>query len=1004
MGQELTNGSRHGLHSEERLRLYDDLFSGDLFGLYRANLAGRMLNCNLALAKLLGYASVDELLEIPVEQHYFDVAGRHGFLEDLLEKKQLNNYEVLLRHRTGRAVHVLENTVLREEPGRVSVIEGVVIDITALRESELEQRVLANNYRQLTEQIRDGLIVVQNGKVAYSNPAADELLPHRPLIGATFLGLVADKDAQAAKDALQHMGQGSGPAPVQLLFKAAGDETRALWVQGTPTWHMNADALQLTLQDKEAERRNMRESLRADLAEEMNAGLREEIENHKRTHQALEHSRRLAKSLIDSSLDMIIAVDRKGTITEFNPAASIKFGYEAEEVVGKKSSVLYADEEEFIRVKEELDRYGAYAGEVRNITREGKTFVSFLAASRVMDEEGRILGSMGVSRDVTQAKRDREALRESEERYRDLVDNANDMIHTVDQQGKFLFVNEAWKKALGYKDKDLATMTFYDLMADDTEQGKATQWMAGNYQVKAKSGWKATFKAKDGRRLICEGTSTVKEENGVVTMARSIFRDITEKQEAEEKIRHHHAKEKALFESGDHMFWTVDRKYRLTNFNKVYHDMIVRLHGKPPKLQDSGDEPKHYFAPMDYHDFWRAKYDEAFSGKKVRFETNRTDTDGKDVWNEIFLSPIFNERGDVEEVFGLGNEVTAEREVEAKAREQAAKLHSIFEGSTNMMIWTMDRERMITSCNRNFIMAAKGIFGGDVNVGSSLRDSFLPFISDEDDREYQKVVTAVFGGKHCSHELQLRHPTMGSMWIEIFSSPITTDGEVREASFLAHDITEKKNSEKAILDSLREKEVLLKEVHHRVKNNLQIISSIFNLQQGHMDGDERSRALLRESQNRIRSMAFIHESLYQNKNFTQVDLAGYIKELCSNLAMSYALHGRVRMETDLQPLMLDLDKAIPCGLVLNELISNALKHAFPDGREGVVAITLREDGPAVKISLTDNGAGFPEDYQEERNRGLGMELVEILMAQLEGNATRTKAVEGTSYLITFERS
>ena len=225
---------------------------------------------------------------------------------------------------------------------------------------------------------------------------------------------------------------------------------------------------------------------------------------------------------------------------------------------------------------------------------------------------------------------------------------------------------------------------------------------------------------------------------------------------------------------------------------------------------------------------------------------------------------------------------------------------------------------------------------------------------------------------------------------------------INEVSCLAHDITEKKKSEQAIMESLREKEVLLKEVHHRVKNNLQIISSIFSLQRDHVEDDPRSMALLNESQNRIRSMSFIHESLYQNTNFSQVDLAQYIEGLTRNLLMSYSLTGKVLLHTELDPLMLDLDKAIPCGLILNELISNALKHAFPENNGGNISIGLQEQEGTVRITLGDDGAGFPADYLESRDGGLGMELVEMLIEQLDGSIT-PKGVRGTSYLITFER-
>ncbi|MCO6482977.1 MAG: PAS domain S-box protein [Flavobacteriales bacterium] len=994
----------HGLDTRDRLQLFDDLFSGDLFGLYRASTTGRMLNCNQALANLLGYDSIGQLIDMPVGEHYFDVLERQRFIDDLLERKQLSNYEILLRHRSGKPIHVLENVVLREEPGRASVIEGVVIDITALRQSEIEQRVLANNYRQLTEQARDGMVVLQKGKVVYANPAAEAFFGLGKLDGLDLMGLVCGRDSKKIQSILEEVRQGKSPGMVRIGFKTPGNGTKVLAVHGCTTWHMNAPAVQLTLQDLEAQSDELRKGIRASMAEEMTASLREEIEEHKRTQEALEQSRRLARSLIDSSLDMIVAVDPMGRITEFNPAASIKFGYETEEILGKDSRILYADDDEYMRIQRELDRYGACAGEVRNITRSGKVFISFLAASRLKDEDGVLLGSMGVSRDVTQAKRDREALLESEERYRDVVDNASDLIHTVDSDGKILFANKAWRKTMGYTEEDLKHLSFFDFMVGEDERAKAGRWMSGDRDGPVSDMWRALFRTKDGRKLLCEGTSSVREVGGRMVMARSIFRDITESHAAQEKIRHHTAKEKALFESSDLLFWTADREIRLTSFNKGYHDMIVRLHGKAPTLQNDPSERKVTFAPQPYHDFWRGKYEEAFAGNKVHFETHLRDTQGQEVFNEIFLSPVFSPDGKVEEVFGVGYEVTAERMAERSVRDQAAKLHAIFESNNDMMIWTMDRDRRITSCNRQFVEAVRRNIGDEVREGSNLRSSFIPFISEEDDKEYQKTITAVLAGKHGNHELALKIPDGPTMWVEIFASPIITDGEVKEISFLAHDITGKKKAEQAILESLREKEALLKEVHHRVKNNLQIISSIFSLQQGHVGNDERSIALLRESQDRIRSMAFIHESLYLNKNFTQVDLAAYIRQLCGNLTMSYALQGRVRFGMDLQPLMLDLDKAISCGLVLNELISNALKHAFRDGREGEVRITLALEGNTVQISLADDGMGFPEGYDEEQDKGLGMELVDVLMGQLEGNAKRATAVQGTLYLITFERS
>ena len=998
-----SKGKIEGAGSEHETR-YGGLLEGDLLGWYQTSVTGRMLDCNQALSNLLGYSTREEVLEIPVKEFYFDMGERQRFLENLLAKKRLNNYEILLKHRSGRAVHVLENVVVQEEPGRTSVIEGIIIDITPLRQAELEQRELANSYRQLTERIRDGILIVQQGKVTYANPSATTMLGMSFPTGMELAKLVVDEDVPMLNNLLQAIQDGQEADTVRLHFKANGSAPVPLMLFGTVTWHLNTPAVQLTMHDAEAERSLMQERLRATMAEEVNAMLRVEIEEHHRTQEALMNSRRLSKSLIDSSLDMIVAVDPKGLITEFNPAAMIKFGHETEDVLGRSSHMLYADQAEFERVQEEMSRFGAYAGEVKNITTDGKVFVSFLAASRLFDEDGVLLGSMGVSRDVTQAKLDREALRNSEERYRDLVDNATDVIHSMDPTGRILFVNSAWKKALGYTEKDLGSLTMFDLLPEDNRQ-LAREWLALSVDQIDPAPWRSIFVTKDGRNLLMEGTSSLRQEQGKTVAIRSIFRDITSASAAQEQLLKHAAKEKALFEASEHLFWTVDRRIALTSFNQGYLNMVKRLHGTVPHINTDPDTPRDLFAPEDYHDFWKSKYDEVFEGKTVRFETDRMAQNGERVCNEIYISPVLDSEGNVVEAFGIGHEITAERVAEARVREQAAKLNAIFESSADVMIWGLDREFRITACNKHFVNVGKQHFGLEFGAGMNIREIFSPLIDEELDIEFLKVAESVFGGKGRHFESNMMRKDGSTICFEFFISPIVADGVINEVSCLAHDITEKKKSEQAMMESLREKEVLLKEVHHRVKNNLQIISSIFSLQRDHVEDDPRSMALLNESQNRIRSMSFIHESLYQNTNFSQVDLAQYIEGLSRNLLMSYSLTGKVLLHTELEPLMLDLDKAIPCGLILNELISNALKHAFPENNGGNINIGLQEEEGTVRITLGDDGAGFPADYVESRDGGLGMELVEMLIDQLDGQIERSspKGVRGTSYLITFER-
>ena len=186
--------------------------------------------------------------------------------------------------------------------------------------------------------------------------------------------------------------------------------------------------------------------------------------------------------------------------------------------------------------------------------------------------------------------------------------------------------------------------------------------------------------------------------------------------------------------------------------------------------------------------------------------------------------------------------------------------------------------------------------------------------------------------------------------------------------------------------SLREKESLLKEVHHRVKNNLQVITSLLRLEAGRSDQPD-TKSVLKEMQNRIRSMALLHETLYRSENLERVDLPGYIKQLTTHLYRSMVPEpGSIQLHLDLAPVSLALDQAVPCGLLVNELVSNCLKHAFPDGRTGEVRIELQlvDEGQKIRLCVSDTGVGLPTDFEEKRARSLGLQLVSDLIKQLNG--------------------
>jgi len=237
----------------------------------------------------------------------------------------------------------------------------------------------------------------------------------------------------------------------------------------------------------------------------------------------------------------------------------------------------------------------------------------------------------------------------------------------------------------------------------------------------------------------------------------------------------------------------------------------------------------------------------------------------------------------------------------------------------------------------------------------------------------------------------------------IFSKATFVDTENRVAGIVGAliDITEAKRAEESMKTALAEKEVLLKEVHHRVKNNMQIISSLLELQSDSIP-DERSRNCILESQNRIRSMALIHERLYQSKNFSRIDAGEYIRDLSHYLISSYAVDTeRISLHIDAGDVCLEINRAVPCALIINELISNSLKHAFPDGRRGDISVRVSREGDWITLEVADTGIGMPAGMDFRSAETLGLQLVNLLARQLNGRISFVGGEKGMVAVISF---
>lgn len=589
---------------------------------------------------------------------------------------------------------------------------------------------------------------------------------------------------------------------------------------------------------------------------------------------------------------------------------------------------------------------------------------------------------------MAQGEQAQAELRVSEQSYRyQFAKNSSVMLLLDPAEGTILDANAAAVSFYGYPRERLLAMRITDI--NPLPAAEIHRVMAAVMQERS-LGFEFQHRLADGSLRDVEVSSS-RIESGGRSLLHLIIQDATERKQATAEL----SKLSQVVEQTPASVVIADPAGNIQYVNPAFVAATgytaAEALGQNPRILKSGRMPEEIYAEM-----WR----QLTAGETWRGELQNRRKDGQLYWELAVISPVRDRSGKTLNYVAIQENITARKQAETALAQEHQLLRTLIHHLPDA-IYAKDTLGRKTLTNP----ADLRIQGRTTEAEVLGRDDFAfypPEIAAKCFADDQAVIVTgqpVFNREESFTDAQ-GHPR----WFLTSKLPLcSADGQVIGLVGISHDITERKEAEVALRASLAEKITLLKEVHHRVKNNLQIITSLLNLQAEQVQNAE-VLDLLAVIRNRVGAMALLHENLYQSDNFAHLNVANYVESLCTHLLHATGpVHGRVRLEhrVENEKNSLRLDQAVPFGLLINELVTNALKHAFPGERPGLIQVKLERPTPhAVLLTVADDGVGLPATLDPRHTQSLGLQLVFLLTEQLHGTVNFERG-NGTTVQILF---
>lgn len=772
-----------------------------------------------------------------------------------------------------------------------------------------------------------------------------------------------------------------------------------------------------------------------------------DISELQQTKKALKNSKNRFQKLLESAPDAILIVDEDGTIEFCNSKTEELMGYQSQELVGEPVEKLVPEAD---RLKHTKDRE-AYsknphkrpmgAGlELEAVRKDGTTFPVDIMLGPLEEDDG--LSVLAIVRDVTHFKQAQEKLKGEQEFARLLhnltvIANQADTIKGAlqesikricrfmewpighvylpaeDDSGEF-YPSEIWYleqpdryEAFKRLTMDTRFTPGVGMIGGVIETG-IPQWYMN---VDEDPRFVRKLPDKDLGVRACFGLPIMVEEEVVgvlefaspdvqasdtlllekmATIGNQLGR-VVERRQAQRQLEHSETKFKTLFDTNFDAILLLDKENlidlnssALELFKSTKEDLLTwRIKDFFPEKQPDG---------TDSNENGRKRIQKAFQGEDQFFEWQFKRSDGTLFDAEVSLIHMQLEGQML--VQAIIRDITDRKETERLMQKNMVLFSQLFQNSPAAVVMIDDSEKVI-NVNSSF----ERIFGYEL---SELKGKNIDnFIVPEDEMENAKKINErSLGGDSFQVETTRVDKDGKEIPVLLGTVPVEFENETIATFGIFVDITDRIKAENQLRHSLKEKEVLLKEIHHRVKNNLAVITGLLELQMENT-GDKKAYQKLRDSQARIYSMAEVHEQLYQQEVFSSIQMDDYIREFADRIDSTFQIRSAdIELKLDIEPVKLSINQAVPCGLLLNELLTNSYKHAFTDQDKGIISISLYKSNQKVELIVADNGKGIPEDLQKGTTDSLGMDLIQTLTKQLQGDL-QIKNKEGAHFRLQF---